>query len=125
MMSHKSDCHCGHCISARVVIPEKSITEKIKDASIKPEDLMWHLEATEREIAEYYTASATAMNRIRAIQNIVRLLLIERDTPTPKQADGITTSNTRIGGDSADSPKPDGFANSQDVSGNGGKRKGA
>jgi hypothetical protein len=41
------------------------------------------------------------------------------------QPNDTATLNTRIGGDSADSPKPDGFANSQDVSGNGGKRKGA
>ena len=40
------------------------------------------------------------------------------DTPTTDKQSGITTPNTRIGGDSADSPKSEDFANSQDVNGN-------
>ena len=41
-------------------------------------------------------------------------------TPTTDKQTGITTSNTRIGGESSDSPKSDksDFANSQDVSHN-------
>ena len=40
-----------------------------------------------------------------------------KDTPTTPKQSGITTPNTRIGGESADSPKSADFANPQDVNG--------
>ena len=80
--NHKPDCKCGYCTHATMVkeskeASEMSFTDKLKSQSIQPDDLMWHLEATERELGEYYTASANAMNRIRAIRTLTALLLAE------------------------------------------------
>ena len=79
---HEPDCTCGHCILEAIGkkgTNKLSIAEEMKSQSIQPDDLMWHLDATERELGEYYTACANAMNRIRAIQSTVRLLLVERE----------------------------------------------
>jgi len=51
--------------------------EKMESQRITPEDLMWHLDATERELREHYIECANAMNRITQIKSTVRMLLAQ------------------------------------------------
>lgn len=44
---------------------------------IEEQDLMWHLEATERELSTYYNAATNARHRITCIQHRVSLMLEE------------------------------------------------
>jgi hypothetical protein len=46
---------------------------------IEPEDLLWHINATRRELEKYYTPATNAINRIAAIERAVKKILEKKE----------------------------------------------
>lgn len=49
---------------------------------IEPENLLWHINATGRELRKYYGECANAITRIDAIERAVKKLLAQKEDLT-------------------------------------------